>query len=272
MKDIDAAFRANQKLWDELSRLHFDSKTYKTREFLEGATTLHPVELNELGDVKGKSLLHLQCQFGLDTLSWARKGANVTGVDFSGAAIQLARRLAEQTGLKGTFIESNIYDLPKVLSKKFDVVFTSYGVLCWLPDLPRWAEIVASFLKPKGVFYIAEFHPLMWVFDSDSHDGFEIRYSYFHNTQPSRFDVDKSYAETDKKIGPYVDYEWAHGLGDVVTALSNAGLRIRFLHEFPSSVFQQFPFLKQAKDGSWYYDNAEVQLPLMYSLLATKEH
>lgn len=271
MKRTDRFFEANQKLWDELSRLHFDSKTYKTKEFLEGATTLHPVELEELKEVKGKTLLHLQCQFGLDTLSWARMGANVTGVDFSGPAIQMARRLAEQTGLRGAFIESNIYDLTKYLDKKFDIVFTSYGVLCWLPDLRRWAEIVARFLKNKGIFYIAEFHPLMWMFDWDSHDGFRMKRSYFHSDEPSQFDVDASYAEPDRKIGPFVDYEWAHGLGDVVTAISDAGLRIRFLHEFPISPFQQFPFLKEAEDGSWYYDDREVQLPLTYSLLATKE-
>ncbi|RDE11490.1 MAG: SAM-dependent methyltransferase, partial [Candidatus Thorarchaeota archaeon] len=179
MNKPDRAFEANQKLWDELARLHFDSKTYKTKEFLEGSIVLHPIELQELGEVKGKTLLHLQCQFGLDTLSWARKGATVTGVDFSGASIQLARRLSRQTRLKAKFIQSNIYDLPNALHEEFDIVFTSYGVLCWLPDLRKWAEIISRFLKSKGVFYIAEFHPLMWVFDWDSPDGFRMKRSYF---------------------------------------------------------------------------------------------
>ena len=271
MNKPDRAFEANQKLWDELARLHFDSKTYKTKEFLEGSIVLHPIELQELGEVKGKTLLHLQCQFGLDTLSWARKGATVTGVDFSGASIQLARRLSRQTRLKAKFIQSNIYDLPNALHEEFDIVFTSYGVLCWLPDLRKWAEIISRFLKSKGVFYIAEFHPLMWVFDWDSPDGFRMKRSYFHGEEPCEFQVDASYAEPNKKIGPFTDYEWAHGLGDVVTAIADAGLRIRFLHEFPRSPFRQFPFLKEAEDGSWYYDSSDTQLPLMYSLLATKE-
>jgi len=271
MKETDRFFEANQKLWDELSKLHIDSKTYKTKEFLEGKTTLHSIELEELGSVKGKTLLHLQCSFGLDTLSWAREGASVTGVDFSGEAIRLARMLSDQAGLKATFIQSNIYDLPKALDRKFDIVFTSYGVLCWLPDLPQWAQIVARFLKRGGFFYIAEFHPMMWVFDWDTPDGFRIARTYFHNPVPIESQAEASYAEPNKRIGPFVEYEWAHGLGAVVTAIADAGLRIRFLHEFPRSTFQQLPCLKEAEDGSWYIDDPEIQLPLTYSLLATKE-
>jgi SAM-dependent methyltransferase len=206
----------------------------------------------------------------LDTLSWAREGAKVTGVDFSGEAIQLANELTEKTGLEARFILSNIYDLPEILEDKFDIVFTSYGVHCWLPDLTRWAEIIAHFLKSGGIFYIAEFHPFTWVFDNEFKDDFKLKYSYFHSPEPEKFDVDGSYAGPNAKIEPCVDYEWTHGMGDVINSIIHAGLQIQFLHEFPMSCFQQFPFLEKRDDGYWYYDNPEIQLPLVYSIKAIK--
>jgi SAM-dependent methyltransferase len=270
MKHLKKYFEANQKMWDEFARLHYDSKTYKTKEFLDGKITLNSIELEEVGDVKGKTLLHLQCHFGLDTLSWAREGAIVTGVDFSSEAINLACKLGELTQLDARFIESNIYDLPEVLDDKFDIVFTSYGVHCWLPDLQRWAEIVEYFVKPGGLFYIAEFHPVIWMFDNEDANGFKLKYSYFHNPEPYRFDVDGSYAETEQEFEPCVDYEWAHGMGEVVTSIAQAGLRIEYLHEFPMASFQSFPFLEQRDDGYWYYEDPDIQLPLMYSIRARK--
>jgi 2-polyprenyl-3-methyl-5-hydroxy-6-metoxy-1,4-benzoquinol methylase len=270
MTRLEKYFEANRKMWDEFAKLHIHSKTYGTKEFLEGQTTLKSIELEELGDVQDKTLLHLQCHFGLDTLSWAREGAEVTGVDFSGKAIDLARELADKTGLEARFIQSNVYDLSEVLDEKFDIVFTSYGVHCWLPDLTRWAKICAHFLKPGGTFYIAEFHPFMWVFDDEAKDEFRLKYSYFHNPEPEKFDVDGSYAGSDLKIEKCVDYEWAHGMGDVITAIIHAGLQIQFLHEFPKSCFQQFPFLEKEDDGYWYYNNPKIQLPLVYSIKATK--
>ena len=227
------------------------------------------IELGEVGDVRGRTLLHLQCHFGLDTLSWAREGAVVTGVDFSEESIRLARELTEKSRLEATFIQSNIYDLPDVLDEVFDIVFTSYGVLCWLNDLNRWAEVIARFLKPGGLFYIIDYHPLAWIFDSDAEDDFHLRYSYFHSNEPLSFEVDGSY--TGDKIEPISDYEWAHGIGDIVTSIARAGLRIHFLHEFPMTTFQQFPFLKKHDDGYWYYEHSETQIPLMFSIRATKE-
>jgi SAM-dependent methyltransferase len=267
MTDLERYFEANREMWDKFAKAHFASKAYKTEEFLQGQTTLNSIELDEVGDVKGKTLLHLQCHFGLDTLSWAREGAKVTGVDFSGVAIDLARKLAKDSGLDGRFIQANIYDLPKLLDEKFDIVFTSYGVHCWLNDLDRWAKIAAFFLKSGGTFYIVESHPLMWVFDWDSTDDFRLARSYFHNPEPHEFQVDGSYAGL--KIDTQSDYEWAHGLGSVITAIVNAGLRIEFLHEFPISPIQQFSFLIQREDGYWVYNNSEVQLPLVYSIKAT---
>ena len=270
MTRLEKYFEANRKMWDEFAKLHIDSETYGTKEFLKGKTTLKSIELDELGSVRDKTLLHLQCHFGLDTLSWAREGAKVTGVDFSGEAIRLARELTEKTGLEAKFIQSNIYDLPDVLKEKFDIVFTSYGVHCWLPDLTRWAEIATHFLKTGGTFYIAEFHPFMWVFDNEAPNDFILKYTYFHTPDPYEFDVDGSYAGPDAKIEPCVDYEWTHGMGDVINSIIQAGLQIQFLHEFPKSCFQQFPFLEKRQDGYWYYDNSEIQLPLVYSIKAIK--
>lgn len=270
MTRLQKFFEANRKMWDEFAKIHIDSETYGTKDFLQGKTTLKSIELEELGDVQGKTLLHLQCHFGLDTLSWAREGAKVIGVDFSGEAIRLARELTEKTGLEAKFIRSNIYELSEVLQEKFDIVFTSYGVLCWLPDLTRWAEIASHFLKSGGTFYIAEFHPFLWVFDNEASDDFVLKYTYFHKPEPYEFNVDGSYAGPDAKIEPCVDYEWAHGMGDVINSIIQAGLQIQFLHEFPKSCFQQFPFFEKREDGYWYYDSSEIQLPLVYSIKALK--
>ncbi|MFW9845493.1 MAG: class I SAM-dependent methyltransferase [Candidatus Thorarchaeota archaeon] len=267
MVNLREYFDANKQMWDKFAKDHYSSETYKTKEFLEGKTTLNSIELEELGDVKRKTLLHLQCHFGLDTLSWAREGAIVTGVDFSGEAINLARGLAEATTIDASFIQSNVYSLPDVLDSKFDIVFTSYGVHCWLNDLERWARIVSHFLKPGGTFYIAEFHPLLWMFDWDATDDFKLKRSYFHSEEPHEFDVDGSYGSS--QIEPQKDYEWAHGMGKVISAIVSAGLQIEFMHEFPKSPFQQFPFLKQKDDGYWYYENPDVQLPLVYSIRAS---
>ncbi|MBD3192499.1 MAG: methyltransferase domain-containing protein [Candidatus Heimdallarchaeota archaeon] len=273
MNELKGFFKANEKMWDENAKQNYKSKMYRVEEFLEGKTTLNSIELEELegGAIKGKTFLHLQCHFGLDTLSWAREGAKVTGVDFSEEAIRLARQLAEKTNLQGNFIQANIYDLPEILHEKFDIVFTSYGVLCWLNDLNRWAEIIAHFLKPGGVFYIVEFHPFIWVFDWDAKDDFRIDKTYFSPSKPYKYTADGSYAaEPNEKYEPTPIYEWGHKMSEVINAIIKAGLDIQFLHEFPFSPFPRFAFLKQSEDGYWRYDNPDIQLPLIYSIKAVK--
>ncbi len=153
----------NRSLWDELTPVHL--RSYGVERFLAGEPWLPKRILEEVGDVQGKSLLHLQCHFGLDTLAWAREGAVVTGVDFSPEAIKAAEELSKQANLPARFICSDIYDLPEVLDEQFDIIFTSIGVLCWLKDLDVWARIIADHLKPGGVFYIMEGHPLITTFD-----------------------------------------------------------------------------------------------------------
>ncbi|UCG30700.1 MAG: class I SAM-dependent methyltransferase, partial [candidate division WOR-3 bacterium] len=160
-------FEANKQLWNGLVSINKSSRMYDLDGFKKGKSSLNFIELEELGDVSGKSLLHLQCHFGMDTLSWARLGAKVTGIDFSEEAIRLARSLSKEFDIPGRFIQSNVYDAREVLSEKFDLVYTSYGVLCWLPDLAEWGRIIHHFLKEDGIFYMVEFHPVRAMFDDD---------------------------------------------------------------------------------------------------------
>lgn len=270
MKD-DKYMNINLKRWNELVDINAQSKLYDIEAFKAGKSSLHYIERKELGDVKGKTLLHLQCHFGMDTLSWARLGANVTGVDYSGNAINLAKELSKELKIPARFIQSNLYNIGDVIKEKFDIVYTSYGVLCWLPDLKQWAEIISHFLKPGGTFYIAEGHPLLWIFDNEDPAEFKMVRSYFSRSEPYSFDVDGSYAESDVKIESQKDYEWAHGMGDIITSIIDAGLQIRFLHEHAKFPFQLFPFFKKSEEGYWVYDNPEIQFPLMFSIMATKD-
>ena len=266
-------FEANKNLWDEFAKLHYETESegYSVKSFLEGQTTLKSYELKEMGNVKGKSLLHLQCHFGLDTLSWAREGAVVTGIDISSEGVRLAKLLAKQAKLEAHFIESNIYDLPKVLSEKFDIVYTSIGILCWLNDLKEWGKIIAHFLKPGGFFYIAEIHPFSMVFDNETKDikNLELYYDYFHDPKPFEFLADGSYA-SDKKIEPIKEYEWAHSMSDIINSLIEAGLRIEFLNEYPFSVWEQFPFAEREPDGFFHLKNQKAEIPLLFTLKAVK--
>src|SRR5271155_2557872 len=163
---MDERLKANLDAWNQMARIHAASRGYRLAELKAGENVLKPIELREVGDVRGKSLLHMQCHFGLDTMSWARLGAKVTGIDFSDRAIALARSLSAELKIPARFIHSNICDAPAALHEQFDIVFTSYGALCWLPDIKRWATIAADFVKPGGFFYIAEFHPLTQMADN----------------------------------------------------------------------------------------------------------
>ena len=167
IKNYEKYFHANMDAWNRKTIEHFRSDFYDVKKFRETKSSLNNIELEEIGDVKGKSLLHLQCHFGLDTLSWANLGAQVTGVDFSEESIEKARQLSSELDLTADFICCNIYDLRNHLSRKFDLIFTSYGVIGWLPDLDEWATLIADFLKQGGIFYLVEFHPFIWIYDSE---------------------------------------------------------------------------------------------------------
>jgi 2-polyprenyl-3-methyl-5-hydroxy-6-metoxy-1,4-benzoquinol methylase len=263
--------QSNRDRWNELAPLHARSAFYDVDGFKAGKSALRPLEVEELGDVTGKSLLHLQCHFGLDTLSWARLGARVTGVDFAQEAIALARSLAQEIGTPAEFICSDVYESPRVLTQKFDVVFTSYGALCWLPDIRRWAETVAHFLKPGGTLYVAEIHPFAMVFD-DRHEGPELRvgYPYFYSSEPLRTEPQGTYADRSAQLKHRVWYEWVHGLGDIVTAVVGVGLRLEFLHEFPYCICGILPGMAPGADGWWRLPEGRGEIPMLFSLKAAK--
>jgi SAM-dependent methyltransferase len=268
---MDEYTETNRRRWNEVTPIHAASEFYDLAGFRAGKSSLRPIEREELGDVRGKSLLHLQCHFGLDTLSWARLGANVTGIDFSEEAIALARSLAVELQLDARFICCDLYDLPHRLEATFDIVFTSYGVLPWLRDLRRWAEIVAHFLHPNGTFYLIEFHPFADVFDdAPGTKGLKLAYPYFPSIEPIALESATTYADPSANVSQARYYQWVHTLGDILTGLSSSGLRIEFLHEFPLCAYQKLPFLRRDADGWWRLPENDGQIPLMFSIKATK--
>jgi SAM-dependent methyltransferase len=268
MEDWQAA---NLELWDEWALLHETSEFYDLEGFKQGRSTIRAYEREEVGDVAAKSLLHLQCHFGMDTLSWARLGATVTGVDFSPNAVEIATRVAGELGLPARFVRSRVEDLPDNLEGTFDIVYTSRGAIGWLQDLERWAEVIAHFLKPGGFFYIHEGHPAMWVLDDEREDHeLHIKYPYWERDEPTEWPVTGSYADPTADVKATRSFDWPHSLGQVVTVLARAGLRIEWLREHPF-LHWPLPFLVPAGDGIWkMHPDNEGEIPLSYSLKATK--
>jgi ubiquinone/menaquinone biosynthesis C-methylase UbiE len=244
---------------------------YNVEGFKAGGIKLYPLERSELGDVHGNTMLHLQCHFGLDTLSWARLGAIVTGMDFSPVAIAQARALAADLQIEARFIESTVYDLPDVLDETFDIVFTSYGVVGWLPDIRRWASVVARYVKPGGTFYIAEIHPMSQVLDDDPNvTDLRVRYGYFDDAPVYVDERDGTYADADAKFENRLSYNFQHSMGEIVTSLIDAGLQIEFLHEWPFTVYPALPGATKGDDGYWHLASGEGLVPMLFSLRAHK--
>jgi SAM-dependent methyltransferase len=264
---MDDYLGSNQRLWNEWTPLHEQSPQYRLAEFRAGASTLRPIERQELTGVAGKTLLHLQCQFGLDTLSWAREGALVTGVDLSDRSIALARSLSAELRLPAAFICAGVLDLPQALSGQFDIVFTSYGVLNWLDDLKGWAGVVAHFLKPGGLFYMVEFHPFSRVFDPASPE-LKVANPYFFAPEPFRFEMAGSYAAEAETA--FHGYNWNHSLSEIINALLGAGLRIESFNEFPFTLRERIAGMVQGDDGLWRLTRQHGMLPLLFSLQARK--
>jgi len=263
--DYTTYFVANKDAWNKRTTVHKDSDFYDIASFKAGKTTLNKAELDALQNVTGKTLLHLQCHFGLDTLSWAREGAIVTGIDLSDQAISTARELAAETNIAADFICSNVYDLPDNLHKQFDIVFTSYGVIGWLPDLDKWAAVISQFLQPGGTFFLAEFHPVVWMFDDDFT---YIKYPY-NNSETIIEEKKGTYAARDAAI-TYKEYSWNHSLSEVINALIKNGLQIKYLDEFSYSYYNCFNNTIQAEDGNWRIKGLEDKIPMMYTIQATK--
>ncbi|RAJ71659.1 methyltransferase family protein [Streptomyces sp. Amel2xB2] len=259
--------RINRENWDDRVRIHALSEFYDLPGFRAGGSTLRTVEVDEVGDVSGKSLLHLQCHMGQDTLSWARRGADVTGLDFSADAIRTARGLAEDVGVadRARFVVSDVYDAPAALDgQRFAIVYTGLGALVWLPDLFRWARVASSLLEDDGFLYLAEFHPLTELLGED---GRSVEHDYF---EPGGRPEDFPYTYTDgPQLTKTASVQWQHPLGEVVTAVASAGLRIEFLHEHPTTLFRRYPVL-EPDEGEWRFPPGHPRIPLMYSLRATR--
>lgn len=263
-------------MWDEWTSHHVNSDFYDLDGFRSGADHLRPHEVADVGDVRGRSLLHLQCHLGTETLSWARRGASAVGVDFSPRSVETARELASHTRLDARFVESDVYTLPDRLTGQFDIVYTSRGVIGWLPDLDRWAAVIAHFLRPGGFFYITEIHPVARMFrDDDLVRDLRFRFGYFPTGQPLRFPVerDHSYADRGDHVedrGEAVVYSWTHTIGEIVSSLAQAGLRIDFLHEFPYCDWE-LSFLQKRAPHEWVpRPEVQAQVPLSFALKATK--
>lgn len=264
--DLKKAFETNRETWNKKVAVHAASDFYDMEAFRKGASSLHRYETEALGDVNGKSLLHLQCHFGQDTLSWSRKGARCTGVDISDEAIDLAKNLASELDLDTDFVCCNVLDTSEYVSETFDIVFTSYGTIGWLPDLKPWAQMISERLKPGGTFYIVEFHPIVWMFDYTQEQP-ELVYGY-QQKEAIYEEYEGTYADMSSNMVSK-EFGWNHGLGEVINALTEAGLQIEFLREHDASPYNVFPGLQ--KDASGMYVLPNGLYPLIFEIKATKK-
>jgi 2-polyprenyl-3-methyl-5-hydroxy-6-metoxy-1,4-benzoquinol methylase len=256
----------NRAAWDDRVKLHVNSEFYDVDGFVAGASSLKRFELLEMGAVAGRDLVHLQCHFGLDTLSWARLGANVTGLDFSAPAMAAATELAARGGLDANFVTADVYDAADVLGdERFDIVYTGLGALVWLPDVVRWAQVVARLLRPGGFVYLAEMHPFT---ETLADDDLYVAHDYFTIAEGSRWEESGSYVDRKAHTLANTTVQWTHPIGSVVTALIDAGLRLEFLHEHDHTVYERWPFLQRAGDGTWRLPPDTPRIPLLYSLKA----
>lgn len=266
MQQFQEYFKANKDLWNKRTVVHRDSSFYDLASFMEGKSSLNEIETRELGNIEGKTVLHLQCHFGMDSLSISKMGAKVTGVDLSDTAVNEAKKLNDQLGLNAEFICSNVYDLKTVLSGHFDIVFTSYGVIGWLPDLNKWAALISDFLKQGGFFYMAEFHPVVWMMD----DYFEKVKYYYHNQELIEIDSQGTYADKDAAIEGK-EYSWNHSISEVLNAVIGQGLQMEFFNEYSYSPYPCFNNVVQGVDSNWRVKGLENKIPMVYSLKATKK-
>ncbi len=258
-------FKTNKATWNSKVKVHAESAMYNMAAFKRGETSLKAYELEALPNVKGKSLLHLQCHFGQDTLSWSRLGAKCVGVDLSDEGVKLAAELNNELQLDAKFICCNVLDTSKFIKDTFDIVFTSYGVIGWLPDLKPWGKMIAERLKKGGVFFMAEFHPIVWMHDYKSGKA-EMTYGYMQN-EVIYEEYEGTYANQESNIISK-EYGWNHGLGEVVSALTEAGLHIDYLKEFDESPYNVLPNLVETETGMFV--TKDKLYPLIFTLKATK--
>lgn len=266
----------NRSNWDERAPAHAASPGYNVDSFLADPTYISNVvrfDVPRLGDITGLRGVHLQCHIGTDTISLARLGARMTGLDFSPASLEQARDLATRTGADVDFVESDVYGAPNLLDRGgFDLVFTGIGALCWLPDIRRWAEVVAELLRPGGRLFIREGHPMLWALDDVREDDLlVVDYPYFERPEPMVFDEAGTYVETDVEFSHNVTHEWNHGLGETVTALMNAGMDLTMLEEHDSVPWEALPGqMDRIGLNEWRLADRPWRLPHSYTLQAVK--
>lgn len=258
----------NRANWDDRVPIHLASRFYDLEDFRKTRDSLRKFEPAEAGDVRGKDLVHLQCHIGLDTLSWAGRGARASGLDFSVPAIEAARGLAAELGISASFVTSDVYDAPAAFGgQRFDIVYTGIGALCWLPDIPRWARLAAELLRPGGFLYLVEAHPFSGVLDDQT--GLVISRDYFDDT-PRLESCPYTYTDGDAELAHPTQVEFPHTMGEILTALTQAGLRLEFLHEHDFDLFARFESLHRTEDGTWRFPPGRPRVPMLYSLHASR--
>lgn len=260
-------FDTNRELWDAKTRIHIGSDFYNMDAFLKGENSLRKIELGELPSLKDLTVLHSQCHFGQDTLSMQRMGASCTGIDLSPAAIAQAKAYNKQLGLDAKFVQTNVYDIDKHIEELFDLVFTSYGVIGWLPDLDRWAFQLMSRLKNGGTFYMVEFHPTMYMYDWDKS---KVAYNYFNTGEPTLEIEEGTYADRDSDI-KLKEYYWQHAFSEIINALIKHGLVIQSFNEFDYSPYQIFGKEIKRAEQEYLFQVDGTNLPLVFSLRGIKK-
>ncbi len=260
-------FNDNRASWDQRVAIHEASEFYDLKNFLSGANCLSEIELSELGDISGKRLLHLQCHFGMDTMALSRMGADCVGIDFSNSAILKAQEINKKLNLSCRFYESNVYDVLDLNLGQFDVVFTSYGTICWLPDLDRWAEMISKSLHKNGLFYFADFHPLLYLFDFNSK---EIKYSYYNIFKPYTEIDQGTYADTNNATN-FISHSWSHSIEEIISALLKHNLEIQVFKEFDFSPYNCFPNLKAIGSNRFCFELEHTRLPHVLLIKAIKK-
>jgi len=264
----------NRASWDERAPAHAASPGYSVQRFIDDPTFISGVvsfDVPRLGDIRGLRGVHLQCHIGTDTVSLSRLGARMTGLDFSAPALAEARRLAAAVGADVDFVESDLYSAPDVLERaSYDLVFTGIGALCWLPDIRRWAGVVAALLRPGGRLFIREGHPMLWSLEDTRQDGLlVVEYPYFERPEPMVFDEGGTYVDTDVEFQHNVTHEWNHGLGEVVTALLTEGFELTMLEEHDSVPWEALPGqMERVDDKEWRLADRPWRLAHSYTLQA----
>jgi 2-polyprenyl-3-methyl-5-hydroxy-6-metoxy-1,4-benzoquinol methylase len=259
-------FRINQETWNKKAAAHFTGSFYDVEKFKSTKNSLNHYEIEALGDVNEKSMLHLQCHFGQDSLSWAARGAKVTGVDLSDEAIELASQLSNEIDVPADFVCCNVLDTTSYVEGQFDIVFTSYGVIGWLPDLKPWAEMIAQKLKKGGIFYIVEFHPIAWMYDYTVSPAVM---KYHYSLKQSIYEEYVGTYGNEKSDMVSKEYGWNHSLSKVIQSLIDAGLKINHFAEHDESPYDVFPDMIQNESGLYHLTNQLY--PLIFEIKAVKQ-